>query len=417
MRYLLVLLLVTLPASADALDLSGRLTASLYSWERQNTDSTSTAQNTFHQVVSLQAKSLGIKGLSFHAYGRGFVFTEGSDSRRRLALYSVYADWKGIGRRLDMRLGRQRVLAGVGRGTIDGARAAVSLPHSISILAYAGIEAPPDRSTRVMDWEQANLYGLRASVRRWKTTFSLSFANESRERPQEVLDGPDGSPVDLPTLARRLVGAEVRTTYFTNADLYGRVDVDAIDWQATRVQARARGSVSPKLRLSGELDHRRPNLDNNSYLSVFYQKANTELEATLSYAMRGGIQLTGAYSVVYFTDDETQRFRAGLSRGNSSISYYRRLGYGGDRDGLSLGSRRAITSQVSLRGNVNVSTYKLSDVQDDRDDTLAGVLGLDYTQAGKFAASVEGQVLRNKTYDYDLRLFGKVTWWFTVKRW
>ena len=84
---------------------------------------------------------------------------------------------------------------------------------------------------------------------------------------------------------------------------------------------------------------------------------------------------------------------------------------------MSLGTQRAITSQVSLRGNVNFSTYKLSDVQDDRNDTLAGVLGLDYARAGKFAASVEGHVLRNKTYDHDLRLFGKVTWWFNLKHW
>lgn len=415
MRYVFIILLLALPGSAFALDLSGRLTASLHSWKRQDTDSTSTSHNTIHQLVSLQAKNLGLRGLSFHAYGRGFIHTEGSDSRRRLALYNTYADWKGIAHRLDLRLGRQRIFAGVGRGTFDGARATVLLPHSISVLAYAGVAAPTDYSTQVRGWSKANMYGLRASARRWKTTLALSFASESRER-RDSLNDPAGDPVELPALARRLVGAEIKSRYLAGADVYGRVDVDAIYWEATRVQVRTWGKLSPRLRVSGELDHRRPLLDHNSYLSVFNSKDNTQLEATLAYSMRGGFEVSGAYAVIYYTDDETQRFRASLSRGPSSITYYRRLGYGGDRDGVSAGSRHPITPHVSLKGNVNFSTYKLSDVRDDRDDTLAAVLGLDYAHTGKLATSIEGQVLRNKTYDYDFRFFGKITWWFNIKR-
>lgn len=415
MRYSLVFLLMLLPASALGLNLNGRLTASVHSWERQNSDSTSVAHNTIHQLVSLRATDLGVKGLSFHAYGRGFIHTEGSDSRRRFALYNTYADWKGITSRLDLRIGRQRVFAGVGRGAFDGARANVSLPHSISVLAYAGVGVPTDYAAELMAWDEAHMYGVRVSTRRWKTTFSASFANEARERTEDLKD-PNGDPVELQTLARRLVGVEVKSRYFQRAEVYGRVEADAVNWQPTRFQLRTWGKVSPKLRLSGELDHRRPSLPANSYLSVFSAKYNTELEATLNYAMRGGFMLSGAYAVIYYTDDETQRFRATLSREGSTISYYRRLGYGGDRDGVSIGSRRAITSKISVRGSMNFSTYKLSDVNDDRDDTLAGVLALDYAHAGKLAASIEGQVLRNRTYDYDLRLFGKVTWWFNIKR-
>jgi hypothetical protein len=415
MRYCLALILILLPASALGFNLNGRLTASVHSWERQNSDSTSVTHNTIHQLVSLNAKDFGVKGLSFHAYGRGFIHAEGSDSRRRFALYNTYADWKGIARRLDLRIGRQRIFAGVGRGAFDGARATVSLPHSVAVLVYAGIGVPTDYAADVMAWDEAHMYGVRVSARRWKTTFSASFANEARERT-EHLDDPDGNPVELQTLARRLVGAEVKSRYFPRAEVYGRFEADAINWEPTRFQLRTWGRLSPKLRLSGELDHRRPSLPANSYLSVFSAKDNTELEATLNYAMRGGFMLSGAYAVIYYTDDETQRFRAALSRGGSSISYYRRLGYGGDRDGVTLGSRRAITPKISVRGNVNFSTYKLSDVQDDRDDTLAGVLALDYAHTGKLAASIEGQLLRNRTYDYDLRLFGKVTWWFNIKR-
>lgn len=76
MRYFHAVLLLVLPNTPFPLNLSGGLTAALRSWERQDTDSTSTARSTFHQLSSPQAKDLWIEGLSFHAYGSGFVQAE-----------------------------------------------------------------------------------------------------------------------------------------------------------------------------------------------------------------------------------------------------------------------------------------------------------------------------------------------------
>ncbi len=412
--FLLAALLILLPARAEATNLSARLTASLHSWERQDDDTTSIAHNTIHQLVSLKVKDFGVRGLSFHAYGRGFVHAENSRSSSRIALYSTYADWQRIAGRLDLRLGRQRISAGVGHGTVDGARAVVSLPHSVKLLAYAGIEAPPDRGTEVRGWDEGHLYGFRASIRRWSTTFSFSFASESRDVSGKTLTDPDGDVLELTSLARRLVGTEVRTTYLKDVDIYGRVDLDAILWRAHRVQFRGRIRPLPGLGLSAGVDHREPRLDANSILSVFSAEPNTEIESSAAYQINKDLRLTGSYSLVLFYGSETHRTRVGMSRGVSTISYYRRSGYGGDFDGLSVGSRLPITSEISLRGSVNYSEYRLSDAQEERYDSLAGVLALDYARIGKFATSLEGQVLRNKTYDYDLRLFAKVTYWIDV---
>jgi len=404
-----------LPSSASALNVSARLTASLHSWERQDTDSTSITHNTIHQLVSLKIQNLGVKGLSFHAYGRGFIHTEGSDSRRRLALYSTYADWKGIAGRLNIRLGRQRIFAGVARGTFDGARATVSLPQAVKLLFYAGLEAPADRSTRVGSWDQAHMYGTRASIRRWKTTLSLSFANETRAAPGGDLTDPAGEELELTKLARRRLGVELRSTYLSGTDLYGRVDVDAVYWKPSRIQVRGRKKATTRLTFSGKFDYRRPLIASNSFLSVFSSETNKELEGTVFYLLQNNLSLSSAYSVVLFSDDETHKLRLGVSRGMSTISYYRRSGYGGDRDGISLGSRHAIFSKLSLRGSVNYSKYRLSDTQQDRNKAFAGVAALDYTDNGKFAASLEGHVLENQTYDYDFRVFAKITWWINIK--
>ncbi len=415
MRILLAVLLLLLPDFASALNVSARLTASLHSWERREADDTSVAHNTVHQLISLRLADLGVDGISLHAYGRGFLYAEGSDVRRRLAIYSTYADWRGIGRRLDLRLGRQRILAGVGRGTIDGGRAVLSLPGSIKLLAYAGAGAPDDRSTALGSWSEGNMYGLRFSVRRWKTTFSFSAANESRRVEAAGPTGPEGNEIELATLAGRPVGWEVRSTRLPGTDLYAGLEMDAIEGEPTRARFRGRRRASSRLTFTGEVDYRRPVLSDNSFLSVFASKANTEVEGSADYLLSSGYRLTGSYSTVFFDGDETQRIRLGAARGYSTVSYYRRSGYGGDRDAVSIGSRRGLTSGISLRGSLSYSAYRFSEAQRDRDNSLAGTLALDYTSEGKLAASIEGQVLDNKTYDYDLRLFAKVTWWIDVR--
>lgn len=105
----------------------------------------------------------------------------------------------------------------------------------------------------------------------------------------------------MTSLARRLVRAEIRSRDVPGAEVYGRVDVDAIDWEPSRIQVRTWGKISPKLRMSGQVDHRRPLLDNKSFLSIFDSDDNTELEATLAYSLDRGFVLSGAYAVVYYS--------------------------------------------------------------------------------------------------------------------
>lgn len=412
MRYLLAVLLVLTPAPASAIRLNATLTASIHSWDGRD-DGTAIAYNTIQQLVSLDVVGLGVRRLSFHAYGRGFVHTEGSEGRRRLALYSAYADWNRIGGVVDLRLGRQRILAGVGRGTVDGARAVLSLPRSVTLLAYAGLEAPGDRSADLRTWDEGHAYGVRASVRRWSTTLSLSYAegHEPAGSPEANLDG---SEPDSTARAGRLVGAEVRTTYLPRTDVYAGVEVNATRLEPARLRATGRYQAAPGLRLSASADHTRPIAGAGALSGDSGNEASTELEGAATYSLGSGLLLTESYSVVLLPEGGTHRLRLSLSRGRSIVSYYRRSGYGGRRDGLTLRGSTPILAHVALRGSLSFTSYGASQDPDRSEHELAGVLALDLEYPAKFAASLEGQVVENKTYDYDLRLFAKVTWWIGV---
>jgi hypothetical protein len=416
MRYLLAVLLLLTPGSAFALKISARLTASLHSWESRDRSGTAVAYNTIHQLLSLDVSGLGVRGLSFHAYGRGFVHTAGSERSRRLALYSAYADWNRIAGRLDLRLGRQRVSAGVGRGTVDGTRAVVSLPYSIKLLAYAGIVAPEDRSTDVGSWRRGHACGLRVAARKFKTTVSLSLAEESRALSGVAEVNLDGDGPTVPALHTRLVGVNARTTYFPGTDVSGALELDAITWEPARLRLTGRRQATPGLRLSGSVDHRRAVAAAETVSIDPAYKPGTEVRGTATHSLDGGLQLAGAYSVVLSGDGRTHRVRFDLSRGYSKLSYHRRSGYGGRADGVSAGGRVAIVSHVSLRGSLSLSSYGLSEARRSRWTALEGVVALDVEHTGKFAASLEGRLLDNKTYDYDVQLFAKITWWIDVRR-
>jgi hypothetical protein len=415
MRCLLAVLLLLTPSSASALKISARLTASLHSWEIRDDEGTAVSYNTVHQLVSLDVAGLRAKGLSFHAYGRGFLHTEGHEIRRRLALYSTYADWTRITRRLDLRLGRQRISAGVGRGTLDGTRAVVSLPHSIKVLAYLGAISPEDRSTRVGSWGRGHACGSRISARARKTTVSLSFAEQSGSHSGAGLTGPDSREPEANARAVRLAGIEARTTYLTGTDVSGALEIDATGWEMVRARLSGRRQAAPGLKLSASVDMRRSVFDADTVSSAGDDDRSTEVEGGAIYSLGGSLELSGSYSLLRSADGGTHRVRLELTGGRSSISYYRRSGGGGNRDDVRAGGSIAILPLVSLRGSLSLSSYRLSQARRTREEAFEGVLALDFERARKLEATLEGRLIKNKTYDYDVQLFAKVTWWIDVR--
>ena len=119
MRSLLVplILAVWLSGPGHGLTIGGRLTSSVYGYEGQQNATTRHVRT--HQGLRLDVGRMAVPELSLHLYLRGTTdVSRRAETDPRLRIYHAYVKWEK--NRYSLHLGRQRVSAGVGYGSIDG---------------------------------------------------------------------------------------------------------------------------------------------------------------------------------------------------------------------------------------------------------------------------------------------------------
>ena len=71
---------------------------------------------------------------------------------------------------------------------------------------------------------------------------------------------------------------------------------------------------------------------------------------------------------------------------------------------------------VRERAAVTVGRYKLFDDTADYNNMVTSSLGVSYNPKQSISIDLEGQGLRNKLSDTDIRFFGRINYWFFAKR-
>jgi hypothetical protein len=401
--------LMAAPAFAGP-SIDGRLTTSLYAYESQLTDTETTTYTRAYQAVRLNVGNLAAKRLSFHTYVQGTTdLSETADSDPRLRLYHAYFSYKTKG--YELRLGRQRIYAGTGYGSIDGARARIR--HSdIELLLYAGALAPADRSGEIGSWDEGKLLGARlSSGRLLKTDIALSFS--LRESTPVAYTGSITGDKQTPSaIERMLVGLDARRTFAGGHSLYARIDYDLNDSALRRTQLSGRYALSSKLSTQLEWYKRAPNIYHNSIFSVFPSKDYQEISGRLHYRATEQVQLTGSYAPVLYDGDATLRFGLVAAIGTRySIGYYRTTGYALASDGLVGNVYWQLNNQWTLRGELDLASYERYE-EADRDELFSSGFGLHYRPTRRLSTEMGVQGLRNPFYDSDMRLFLRGSWRF-----
>ena len=90
---------------------SGRLTASAYTWQVRELDGTIWRHLRFYQSVALNIRGLGVEPLSFHSYIQASAdLGDEAPGRRHYRIYHAYLRWRPQGKLgMDLSAGRQRV--------------------------------------------------------------------------------------------------------------------------------------------------------------------------------------------------------------------------------------------------------------------------------------------------------------------
>ncbi len=390
--------------------MNARFTTVVYTYEQQENDSSSANHLRAYQLAQLTIGKMGLPNLSFHTYLQlsGDLLDE-AKSDPRLWIYNCYLNLKDIADAVDLSVGRQRIYAGVGYGTVDGLQVLYHMKDYFKIKMYAGMLAPLRKSDDIEELKTENLsYGFHlTSSKINKLNLGLSFTNLSRPQVKYsstgLYTGDFRIDYPLPALQKQLLGLDVSSDILPKVRLNGRLDFNLRSDEVKRGEFGARYFINRDLEIGLDYIYRMPYVDYNSIFSVFEMNANQELAFHTSYRW-SAFYFTLQFADVLFEGDDSQRFGAGCSWKSYYLGFHHRSGYGGNSDGLTANVSYPIRDQLRLSLSSYFTSYRLFET-DSREQAIAGAAGVNWMPVRNLTIQAETQLLKNERFSHDIRFY------------
>lgn len=335
-----------MPVSTSwALELHGR-TSTQYLWFNNIFNDKKQAE--FAQYLQFSLSDIDPdKKLTLHGYGRisqDVMNGEGFGER----LFYLYADYRDLFNKVDIRAGRQFVNYAAGSALIDGGMVDLKNvgPVAFSVMGgrnvYYGIDGELTHAGDTVFGAAAYLTGYPA------TDAEISYF---------VKRDNDG-------IAREQIGAMFRQYLFGGLKLYGNTRFDMASENFDEILAGAKYFVNENLVLTGEWFQSYPTFDYTSIYSVFAVDRYQEGSFRADYTINHMFAVRGAYKYQDFGENtEGHVFEAGLKvRPIETLmldfGYDRRHGYAGDLDGFTVDAQYDMTPNLQLAGGMAYDVYK-----------------------------------------------------------
>jgi hypothetical protein len=408
---IICLIMMSFIGVSFAQTISGRLNTSIYSWQQRNLEDESAQHMRTYQLAQFSIGNIGLQGLSFHTYlNLSHDLGKQAVDDPRIWLYNCYFDYKTLKNTLAIGVGRQRIYAGVGYGTIDGVRLKYRFKDYFNVKFYAGMLAPLQKSTELADFDADNLsWGFHiTSTKIKKVRIGISYAAHSRTvlpyKTAGVYSGNYRLEHPISTLQKELIGIDLKGLLSSKFRLNARLDYNFGNHTVRRGQGGVRWVVNKNFDLGLDYIYRTPYLDLNSIFSVFTYNPNQEIALLSNYLWRD-FRFNVNLATVMFEGDNNLRLGFGCSWKQIYMGYFHRSGYGGDNNGLSAHYKHILNKKLHLTFGSNLASYKLYSTADDVEFLFGGTLGVLYFPVKKLSLQLETQLLNNKIFDHDFRIF------------
>jgi len=174
-------------------------------------------------------------------------------------------------------------------------------------------------------------------------------------------------------------------------------------------------NVTPALALTGDYTYRKPQISFNSIFSVFTQNSTRQMEGGVEYGFTPLLRAFAKLGAVSYTDTTSMTWSLGLNTGYGSVSYSGGTGYAGQLESFSVQAAYPLVDRVLVPSlGVSWASYRLS-ADDPKDNALAILAGATLRPSRHFSFDVQGQWMKNRLYDRDMRLQLKVLYWFAER--
>ncbi len=411
-----ILLLVS---TANPQNIKGRITSSLYAFERysaiESSDQYLRAFQTLNLNVSKNAFSFKTR-INFES-----DVINPLDRDPKLRFYNLYFEAKNIYDVATIKVGRQPLYNSIAGGLFDGVNLKVKYNGFRLIGYFGGNVAPYQKLEFTDDLFNDYIAGGKLTVTEIKNLkFELSYIDKNF-KPVEYsalrLD-ENFNPIEILIQKKsnqfRFASATLSYNLKNVFSVNTKLDYDLNFETTSKFMISARYRQIKNLGISLFYNFREPRIRYNSIFAVFNFGNTQEIEGGLDYKIDDKFTVFGKFGNVTYKDDNSQRLTLGVNSNFGSLSYRKTFGYAGELDAVSI-----YTARTFLNGFVTPSiglaytSYKLSpDAETNKIISFLG--GVNVRPWKLWSFDLQGQYFNNKIYKNDLRLFFKINYWFNT---
>lgn len=419
-KILLLIFILIFGGTTNAQIINGRLSTSIYSFEKFDTIGVS---NSYYRAFQTFQFDITKEKVSFNTLIQGNANLYGDVKEvSNLRIYNIYFRVRKVFDVLDINLGRQYVFGGIANGLIDGSMLKLNLlKNQLIIKGFVGTNVNKDlKPIFSTKFKNNNLMGFHLIGNPINNLiFSISYMNRHRERTQYEVERPDSlgivynHKVTYNSANEQLIGVDVDYDFPQYVRFNARYDRDLNLNKTSRIQLGSRVKLSEKFSLTGEYINRTPRIYFNSIFTIFQSNNTEEIEGGIEYLYKPSLRVFTKFANISYSDDKANRFTIGLITNYGSLTYSGSSGYSGELSSVSgqifypLMERKIIPTV-----SVNRSSYKLTK-NSNRYESFAGIFGVAINMVKFFSFDVQLHWLSNRVYKNDVRLLLKANYFFT----
>lgn len=410
-------LFIVLPVLMHAQNFSGRLSSSMYMFERYENQDESTLYTRGYQMAQLNLSegkfslrtSLNLEN----------SFDQGTESRLRF--YNLYVEGRKLFDVVSFKLGRQPMFVGAIGGIFDGASVKASF-DDVSVKAYYGGNVPAYQKLEMTD-ELGDDFVLGGEVSTSLlpyTHVSIGYIHKNFKPREYIAERLDEAMNPISLLIKensnqfKFLTGKVTFDYDNIISVFGKYEHDMNYKKTSKIELEADYTQIENLTVSAYFNYREPRIRYNSIFSVFDYGNTQEIEVGATYNFPC-INIGARFGNVTYKTESSQRISVSANTDYGSVSYRKTLGYAGELDNLTLyGAHSFMDGMLTPSLGVSFTSYKLSKDEAESNSLMTLLAGVNVRSAKYLSFDLQGQYMNNELYKNDYRVFFKINYWFNT---
>lgn len=406
-----------LSISLQAQNINGRISSSVYIFERAESQEIS---NTFARSYQYGQFNINKNWFTLRttlAIEQDLLKKIKYDPRIRL--FNLYAEAREILGLATFRVGRQTLYHSVASGLFDGVSLDVKY-WKLKLSGYYGGNVPAyQKPGLISDWNDNFLFGGKLQGQFGNLFLGVGYLNKNYKSEDYLTTRLDQNFNPVTVLVQpgstqfEFVNAEVGYDY-NKVSLNSRLFYDINFEKISRIELTGSANLMKNLGFNFYYAMREPLIRYNSYFTIFESvvQNNQEIDLGVSYRLNNAINFDGRAGLVKYSDDNSVRLSIGARIPYGMISYAKNFGYAGELDAISIYSNYRLLNGVFTPSlGLGYSSYKLTKTSP-KNSSVYVMIGTNIRPWRNLSFDLQGQYLNNKIYKSDFRFFFKINYWF-----